>query len=762
MTPVKRGECAMKPQQRILCFAFVWVLLATGAASSAGTPDGVSPGAVDRIVSVHDRCPTFSWQSVEGAAFYELVAYELPEDFDLEAGVGTDLSGAPLVLAIRVPGGATNWTPSLEQALEHGGRYAWFVRVVPSVDEFDRREPGLWSEARLFEVPGQPSAEEVQHALEVLHRYAQEVGEDQASFGTGLVEAAGASASSPTRLDAVRVRTAKNDRSVPLAAAAVRGEMPDPTGETYGAVGVSNSPQGAGVGAANMVGGPDLVLDGSVQGATDTLFSEWGVDRPSGGPESFEFANTGAGTMTVEVDGVEVVTTATDQDTLAGLSCGGGEVAKWDGADWVCEPDDDALEDLSCGGGQVPAWNGANWVCEDLVASVSPGDGLMGGGTGDVTLEVEFNGTGSQPAAARSDHHHFGVSWSGVAAYGINLHNTDVGEGGRFSSVEGPGVVGISEAPTEYGSHGVIGLTSSTDTEMAGVSGQNSGLGAGVYGKGIGGGYGVRGWSDGTSAVYGDSDAILDWNFGGYFLGPRGVFGKAEAPGVDGAAFLSQTGGLCYGVYTSSSAYGVYTSTLDPSNNYGLYTPNNIYSLNYNVTAGLSIIARNGSDVPLEAGDVVRVAGTTEPIPEVDVPLMVVVRAEAGQQQGVAGVVHSAYEIEMVSRRFISSGETEIPNPRGGEPDTIWQPETEERLAPWHRGLEGPAEPGGLLMVRLQGLIQAKVDAFRGAVNVGDRLVASGASGSLELAMGKSDGEVVAVALEPLEAGSGSVWVLVR
>jgi hypothetical protein len=211
-----------------------------------------------------------------------------------------------------------------------------------------------------------------------------------------------------------------------------------------------------------------------------------------------------------------------------------------------------------------------------------------------------------------------------------------------------------------------------------------------------------------------------------------------------------------------SDLFGIYSATNASDHNYGLYTDDNIYSLNYNVTAGLSIIARNGGDAPLEAGDVVRVAGATEPIPEADVPLMVVVRAEPGQHQGVAGVVHSAYAIEMESRTTVRYVETEIPNQRGGEPDRLWQPETEDRLMPMHRGLEGPAEPGGLLMVRLQGLVLAKVDASLGAVNVGDRLVASGAPGFLEPVRGESVGEVVAVALEPLGAGSGSIWVLVR
>jgi len=104
----------------------------------------------------------------------------------------------------------------------------------------------------------------------------------------------------------------------------------------------SASPDGAGLGAANTGGGPDLVLDGSADGVADAAFSQSGVNRPSPSPQTFAFDNTGGGGMTLEIDGVEVVTTATDTDTLAGLSCTGGEVAKWNGASWVCAPVDDS------------------------------------------------------------------------------------------------------------------------------------------------------------------------------------------------------------------------------------------------------------------------------------------------------------------------------------------------------------------------------------------------------------------------------------
>ena len=49
--------------------------------------------------------------------------------------------------------------------------------------------------------------------------------------------------------------------------------------------------------------------------------------------------NSGAGTMTLQVDGQEVVTVLTDRDTLAALSCGAGQLAKWIGGIWSCADD---------------------------------------------------------------------------------------------------------------------------------------------------------------------------------------------------------------------------------------------------------------------------------------------------------------------------------------------------------------------------------------------------------------------------------------
>jgi len=56
------------------------------------------------------------------------------------------------------------------------------------------------------------------------------------------------------------------------------------------------------------------------------------------------------------------------------LDCASGEIAKFNGSEWVCSPDDntDTLGGLSCIDGEIAKFNGLEWVC-------SPDDDTLGG-----------------------------------------------------------------------------------------------------------------------------------------------------------------------------------------------------------------------------------------------------------------------------------------------------------------------------------------------------------------------------------------------
>jgi hypothetical protein len=65
-----------------------------------------------------------------------------------------------------------------------------------------------------------------------------------------------------------------------------------------------------------------------------------------------------------------------NSDTLDGLSCNNGEIAKFNGSEWVCSADEDTLEELKlrCDDGQVAQFNDSldAWECADVDGGGGP------------------------------------------------------------------------------------------------------------------------------------------------------------------------------------------------------------------------------------------------------------------------------------------------------------------------------------------------------------------------------------------------------
>ena len=275
---------------------------AAAAAGAAVLP--VSPGAPDRLADAASACPTFSWSGVEGAVAYELALYDV------------SAPAAPVaVWTRRVEGAALGWTPDRAACLAPGRTYAWLVRA-------ELAGSGLadWSAPQRFRVPAAPSRLAVDEALarfarwqvvEVAPAGRGEVGAEPPGNGAAPVAGAGQATDAP-------------DAPPAGAFAALRGELPDTTGNAYGVLAIANSTQGAGLVARNASSGPDLVLDGEAQAAPDTLLTQGGIDRSAAGAATFEFRNSGAGALTLQVDGVavDIATTPIGWTRLASVPAG--------------------------------------------------------------------------------------------------------------------------------------------------------------------------------------------------------------------------------------------------------------------------------------------------------------------------------------------------------------------------------------------------------------------------------------------------------
>lgn len=332
------------------------------------------------------------------------------------------------------------------------------------------------------------------------------------------------------------------------------------------------------------------------------------------------------------------------------------------------------------------------------------------------------------------------------------------------------GVYGYSDGLV-LADHGVRGETNSTATYEAGVYGRNEGAGPGVYGVGnaAGTGFGVRGSSPSAHAVYGDSDSTTYGHYGGWFSGNHGVFAQSESASTDALHAECLAGGNCWGADITGDDFGVRASTTDAANNYGVYTPDNIYSLNYHSVAGLSLIARYETTeaqlaAPLEKGDVVVVTGLGPALPESEVPTPVVRRAGALDASGIMGVVETAYVVELVKRPKVTFKKELLPSPEGGQPDEVWLPEVDEdHEVAFHQSVEGPVAPGGLMVVKVVGLAQVKAVATAAGIRPGEAIGFSTEMGlDVASAVLAEDGKVIGHALEALPPGAaGLVWALV-
>lgn len=197
-----------------------------------------APGAIGETRPARSSCPTFAWGQTSDVDGYELSIVR---------------AGAE-IFRTYVPGGASSFTLSSEACLEVGD-YEWSLRPW-RVDAAGKEVPGSWSPPRSFSVSLDVAVEE---ALKTLRRSLLSGDENVGSSDRGDLLA---------RMR--RVMKGTEPLTFLSSGASLRGELSDVSGEKSGVLGVVHSSSGAGVVAANLALGPELVLSGNTGNASDT------------------------------------------------------------------------------------------------------------------------------------------------------------------------------------------------------------------------------------------------------------------------------------------------------------------------------------------------------------------------------------------------------------------------------------------------------------------------------------------------------------
>jgi hypothetical protein len=359
------------------------------------------------------------------------------------------------------------------------------------------------------------------------------------------------------------------------------------------------------------------------------------------------------------------------------------------------------------------------------ITGVTAGTGLTGGGSsGDVTLNVNFAGSGSATTVSRSDHDHVGSSWEGspsvcigfpclrMAEPILSAHNTSallIGfpDGLRGESDNGRGVYGLhgtttgsaagvegETKSTDADASGVYGLVSSAtaNSNTAGVKGENQ-KGFGVSGTSIDG-IGVSGFSTSNAALYGSSST------------GQGLFViSTSGPLIQALAGLN----MRFQVKNNGSVYA------DGSYNCGLA------SGCFNSGIGADVAERIDTKDALHAGDLVEI----DPVDPDHYRL-----ASAAYSTLVAGVVSTSPAMTMNNSDLQDN--------------------------------DSDARTDNRPLLALVGKVPVKASAEGGTIHPGDLLVASSTAGhAMKASSNPPVGTVIGKALEPLDASSGVIKMLV-
>jgi hypothetical protein len=277
----------------------------------------------------------------------------------------------------------------------------------------------------------------------------------------------------------------------------------------------------------------------------------------------------------------------------------------------------------------------------------------------------------------------------------------------------------------------------------------------------------------------GASGALIYAELQGAGSGEVAIMGYSTGTGVAVHGAATKNAGV---VGTSTYSYGlsgtstynsaIYGSTSRGDNNYGLFTLDNVYSLNFHKVGAIMQVAQNTGAEALQPGDVVTFRGirrlrtgdeyADEPLwaRMLGAPVVQVAKASVVDGTGVAGVVFSRYQVMAEPMEQTTSDEKAAASRSRSDtepPAGDWPPITPP----------GSVQPGELMLVVVHGPAEVRVEPYLGSVEPGDLLVAGDISGYAAKALVAGDGSapptgaVFAKALEAVDPDRGTIYVYV-
>jgi hypothetical protein len=216
---------------------------------------------------------------------------------------------------------------------------------------------------------------------------------------------------------------------------------------------------------------------------------------------------------------------------------------------------------------------------------------------------------------------------------------------------------------------------------------------------------------------------------------------KTNGAGV--ASFGSNNGSTGSGtVGYSANWYGLYGYTGASNHNYGIYSPDNLFTRNVTASGSMMMVAQNQSGQILEAGDVAAFAGISDGLENEGQPIIQVAPATVENSSAVAGVVYSRFAREWLNappEGLANAGRTAA-DPKAG------------------------IAPGDYMLLVVYGPAQVKNSGGETSVEVGDLLTIGGIEQnevSLTTADTTGSGAVFGKALEAAAPDKPLIYVFV-